>query len=225
MFLIFFLKFCPTTENHRIMSVFQYSFFKICFLDKESLLLSLFPDSKNNGPIESWQSHGPVPLPPPHIWRYYHAQPSPRWSEANLPTPLCRILGIAAHRDAVMCHLALWPRWWGTLSDPSAKTRLPSRATSGRVSEDHLCAFSPRRGQTRGRFADTFWAKLRLAPSSQQAQEAAWPWQRHSCTSKIVHLIRSQETTLCLHIPLLLTVSSETAQSLIDAEPERFWEE
>lgn len=46
---------------------------------------------------------------PLSIWRCYHAQPSPRWSEANLPTPLCRILGIAAHRDAVMCHLALGP--------------------------------------------------------------------------------------------------------------------
>lgn len=43
------------------------------------------------------------------IWRCYHAQPSPCWSEENLPTPLCRILGIAAHRDAVMCHLALGP--------------------------------------------------------------------------------------------------------------------
>lgn len=43
----------------------------------------------------------------PHsIWRCYHAQPSPCWSEANLPTPPCRILGIAAHRAAVMCHLA-----------------------------------------------------------------------------------------------------------------------
>lgn len=46
---------------------------------------------------------------PLSIWRRYHAQPSPCWSEAKLPTPLCRILGIAAHRDAVMCHLALGP--------------------------------------------------------------------------------------------------------------------
>lgn len=56
--------------------------------------------------------HRPPNPPPPHthsICRCYHAQPSPRWSEANLPTPLCRILGIAAHRDAVMCHLALGP--------------------------------------------------------------------------------------------------------------------
>ena len=43
------------------------------------------------------------------IWQHGIAQPSPSWSEANSPTPQCRILGIAAHGDAVMCHLALGP--------------------------------------------------------------------------------------------------------------------
>lgn len=32
--------------------------------------------------------------------------PPSRWSEANSPTPRCRILGMAARRAAVLCHLA-----------------------------------------------------------------------------------------------------------------------
>lgn len=74
-----------------------------------------------------------------------------------------------------------WPHWSGTLPDLSIKTRLPLRATSGRVSTDHLCAFSPWWGQTRGRFADTFWRSYaclfpsigswsRLAPRTTQLE-------------------------------------------------------
>lgn len=88
----------------------------------------------------------------PHsIWRRYHAQPSPCWSEANLPTPPCRILGIAAHRAAVMCHLA--PGSIGQeLSLTSPLKLVCHRAPRwGRVSEGHLRAFSPWWGQTRGR--------------------------------------------------------------------------
>lgn len=47
-------------------------------------------------------------LVPPSIWRCHHSHPLPPvWSEANLPTPLCRILRMAVHEAAVKCHLAL----------------------------------------------------------------------------------------------------------------------
>ena len=141
----------------------------------------------------------PVPLPPPpppplSIWRcYITPSPPPRWSEANLPTPQCRILGIAAHRDAVMCHLALGPCWSGTLPDLSIKTRLPLRATSGRVSEGHLRRILPvmktdqRTRLPRGRVATPL-----PASSSQQACDARLAPMNHTVADqRLSHLLHS----------------------------------
>lgn len=69
-------------------------------------------------PTKSWRALCHHPL---CIWRRHLSLPCPRWSEANLPTPLCRILGIAAHKAAVMCHLAPGPVGGGTLPDLSVK--------------------------------------------------------------------------------------------------------
>lgn len=86
-------------------------------------------------PTKRWRALRHHPL---CIWRRHLSLPCPRWSEANLPTPLCRILGIAAHRAAVMCHLAPGPVGGGTLPDLSVK--VPHR---GEISQGHLTCFLP----------------------------------------------------------------------------------
>ncbi len=152
--------------------------------------------------------------------------PSPLlcWSEANLPTPLCRILGIAAHRDAVMCHLALGPV--GQELSLTSPLKLvchwePRQGESLRTT----CVHSPRDEDRPERDCRHLLGVPRPPLPLNRAHDAAWPQELHSCRSKIVHLVRSQQTTLCLVAPLLITISSKTAWCLIDAKPERFWKE
>lgn len=109
----------------------------------------------------AWARVGTVGHSPLSTWRPPGPPSPPRRSEAKLPTPLCRILGIAAHRDAVMCHLAPRPRWSGTLPDLSIKTRLPLRNTSGGgKSPRATCVHSPPppvMKTDQREIADTYW--------------------------------------------------------------------
>lgn len=158
---------------------------------------------------------------PLSIWHRDHTQPSPCWSEANLPTPLCRILGIAAHRDAVMCHLALGPV--GQELSLTSPLKLvchwePRQAASRRTT----CVHSPRDEDRAEGDCRHLLGKLRL-PLPLNGFMSRWPPEPHSCRSKIVHLVVSQPTTLCLLDPLLITISSKTAWCLMEEKPERFW--
>lgn len=134
-----------------------------------------------------------------------------------------------------MCHLAPRSRWSGTLPDLCFKTRLPLRAASGRVSEDHLCSFSPWWGQTRGRFADTFWGSFAclflsvglwssLAPGTTQLQIKDCPFgpqpTHHSVAPHPVtnnyNLWNSTESDWCKTRQILKGITVKTNKDLLD---------
>lgn len=135
---------------------------------------------RRNGPAESWHTAGRLNHSPLSIWQCYHAQPTPCWSETNLPTPLCRILGIAAHRDAVMCHLALGPV--GQELSLTSPLKLVCHWKPSRESLRGPLACIPPMMRTDQRvIADTYWGNfacpflsigswIRLAPSTIQLQ-------------------------------------------------------
>lgn len=161
--MLFFLPFLKKDKNdsHRI----------VCEASDHFCLAVWCLTRKQNDMTKSWHR---VYHSLHSIWRCYHAQPSPCWSEANLPTPPCRILGIAAHRAAVMCHLAL-----GSIGQELSLTS-PLKLVChwaprwGRVSEGHLRAFSPWWGLTRGRLPTPI-GEASLASSSQKAHKLPGP--------------------------------------------------
>lgn len=122
-------------------------------------------------PLKSWQSFCNHPL---SIWRHHHTQPSPRWSEANLPTPLCRILGIAAYRAAVMCHLVLGPIGEELFLTSPLKVVCHREPCWGKISEGHLRTFSWQWEQPWGRVSTPI-GKALPALFSPKAHEVALP--------------------------------------------------
>ena len=136
------------------------------------------------------------------IWQHGIAQPSPSWSEANSPTPQCRILGIAAHGDAVMCHLALGPA--GQELSLTSPLKLvchwgPRQGESPRTT----CMHSPHdadrlEGDCRHLLGKVFFFLSPAGLSAQSAGDAAGPNNRSR--SKIVQLVPSQQITLSLSL-------------------------
>lgn len=149
----------------------------------------------------AWPALELAPRAPCHsplsIWQHGIAQPSPFWSEANLPTPQCRILGIAAHGDAVMCHLALGPAGQELSLTPPLKLVChwgPRQRESPRTT----CMHSPHdadrpEGDCRHLLGKVFFPPP-ASHSAQSAADAAGP-NNHS-RSKIVQLVPSQQITL-----------------------------